>query len=155
MMDEDKEKYRQEAIIPKAMLVAIKGRKLLIHKILSTPGSKNMVRLPGGHIEFGEYSKETIVRETKEELGMKLYNPKLLGVLENIFKDEEKSMHHEIVFMYTGRLEKRAYEKEVIQAREGKMKFEMQWVSIDDIIKGKRILVPKGSLKFVKEAERL
>lgn len=35
--------------------------------------------LPGGFIDFGEKAEEAIVREVKEELGIEIKNPKILG----------------------------------------------------------------------------
>ena len=56
-------------------------------------------RLPGGNIELGERSSEAAVREIREELGIELVQPRLLGVLENIF-DYRGEAGHEIVFVY-------------------------------------------------------
>ncbi len=60
-------------------------------------------RLIGGHVEFGESSSDAIVREVREELGVDLLDPQLLGVLENRFI-YHRSPGHEVVFLYTGRL---------------------------------------------------
>jgi ADP-ribose pyrophosphatase YjhB (NUDIX family) len=60
-------------------------------------------RLLGGGVELGERSEEAVVREIAEELRATLVEPRLLGVLENVFTyDGERG--HEVVFVYTGRL---------------------------------------------------
>ena len=60
-------------------------------------------RLLGGGVELGERSEEAVVREIAEELRATLVDPRLLGVLENVFTyDGERG--HEVVFVYAGRL---------------------------------------------------
>ena len=60
-------------------------------------------RLLGGGVELGERSEEAVVREIAEELRATLLEPRLLGVLENVFTyDGERG--HEVVFVYAGRL---------------------------------------------------
>jgi ADP-ribose pyrophosphatase YjhB (NUDIX family) len=54
----------------------------------------------GGHVEFGEYARETVHREFQEEIGQRLKGVRLLGVVENIFQWQGSSQH-EIVFLFT------------------------------------------------------
>jgi ADP-ribose pyrophosphatase YjhB (NUDIX family) len=54
----------------------------------------------GGHVEFGEYADHTVRRELLEEIGQRLSDVRLLGVLENIF-DWDGSRAHEIVFVFS------------------------------------------------------
>ena len=60
--------------------------------------------LPGGHIEFGETGREALVREIKEEMGLKATAGELLGVIENSFLQHGKR-HCEINLVYEMRLE--------------------------------------------------
>jgi ADP-ribose pyrophosphatase YjhB (NUDIX family) len=60
-------------------------------------------RLLGGHLEFGESTVAGVEREIEEELGTRLLEPRLLGVLESRFVHEGEP-GHEIVFVYAGRL---------------------------------------------------
>jgi len=53
----------------------------------------------GGHVEFGEYSLDTVHREFVEELGQRLSGVRLLGVVENLF-EWAGALRHEIVFVY-------------------------------------------------------
>lgn len=53
----------------------------------------------GGHVEFGEYARQTVRREFVEEIGQPLTDVRLLGVLENIF-EWLGTTQHEIVFVY-------------------------------------------------------
>ena len=61
-------------------------------------------RLLGGGVELGERSEEAVVREIAEELRATLLEPRLLGVLENVFTYDGE-VGHEVVFVYTGRLD--------------------------------------------------
>ncbi len=60
-------------------------------------------RLLGGGVELGERAEEAVVREIAEELRATLVEPRLLGVLENVFTYDGKP-GHEVVFVYAGRL---------------------------------------------------
>jgi ADP-ribose pyrophosphatase YjhB (NUDIX family) len=54
-------------------------------------------------VELGESSVEAVVREIREELEAELLDPRLLGVLENIF-ELDGELGHEICFIYLGEL---------------------------------------------------
>ena len=54
----------------------------------------------GGHVEFGEYARDTVRREFLEEIGQELTDVRLLGVLENIF-GWRGGTEHEVVFIFT------------------------------------------------------
>ena len=60
-------------------------------------------RLVGGGVELGERAADAVVREVAEELRATLLEPRLLGVLENIFAYDGQP-GHEVVFVYGGRL---------------------------------------------------
>jgi ADP-ribose pyrophosphatase YjhB (NUDIX family) len=61
-------------------------------------------RLIGGGVELGETHREAIVREVGEELGATVHDLTLLTSIENIFRYDGE-LGHEIVFLYTGRLD--------------------------------------------------
>jgi ADP-ribose pyrophosphatase YjhB (NUDIX family) len=64
----------------------------------------------GGHVEFGEYALDTVHREFLEEIGQRLADVRLLGVLENIF-EWNAAIQHEVVFMFAaGFADPAAYE---------------------------------------------
>jgi ADP-ribose pyrophosphatase YjhB (NUDIX family) len=54
-------------------------------------------------VEFGESSEEALRREISEELDTGIENPRLVGVLENIFTFDGRQ-GHEIVFVYDAEL---------------------------------------------------
>lgn len=59
--------------------IFIKDKKVLLSK---AKGYDNTF-LPGGHIEFGESAKDTLVREVKEEMGIRCAVGPFLGVVEH------------------------------------------------------------------------
>ncbi len=143
-------KENKQIVVKAYFLVRNKG-KVLVHKILSNTGEDNLVRPPGGHVEYGEHSIDTVKREAKEEMGINLVNVKPLGTLENIFRDPDNNLYHEILFIYKAGLKNRlAYKQEKIHCKElDGRKFDMFWVSIKEIKKGKTKLVPKGMNRFL------
>ena len=63
-------------------------------KILIQRGERDTVfALPGGHVQFGETSAETIVREYKEETGADIEAGRLIWVDEEFWKWGENNAH--------------------------------------------------------------
>jgi len=60
---------------------------------------KNYYHFPGGHVEFGELLAETLVRELNEELILEIKNHKLIGIVDNVYKNPN-GKHHEINFVF-------------------------------------------------------
>lgn len=105
----------------------------------------------GGRVEFGETSREAIVREVREELSAEVGDLELLGVLENIFTyDGEKG--HEIVFVYDGQLAQRSfYEATTLKGVEGNgEEFIAHWIDPTDPDHG-RPLYPDGMVELLDE----
>ncbi len=67
--------------------------------LLCRPKSGGYTYLPGGHVEFGETSREALVREMAEETGQAAKAGELLGVVESQFKQHGKK-HCEISLVY-------------------------------------------------------
>jgi ADP-ribose pyrophosphatase YjhB (NUDIX family) len=64
------------------------------------PAGELFHRPLGGHVEFGEYARDTVHREFEEEIGQALTGVQLAGVLENIFA-WGGATQHEVVFVFT------------------------------------------------------
>lgn len=71
--------------------------KILIEKC----GSIDFAVIPGGRIQTEENSKDALVREIQEELGIDINNEEmtLMSVIENFFEFENKK-YHELYFVY-------------------------------------------------------
>ena len=68
--------------------------------LVSEPADGSFARPLGGHVEFGEHALDTLHREFGEEIGQRLTDVRLLGVLENIFP-WQGGTEHEIVFIFS------------------------------------------------------
>lgn len=66
---------------------------------------KNYYFFPGGHIDFGESTKNALIRELKEELNISIKKISFIGAMENIFREEEKK-HHEFNLVFSVKVEK-------------------------------------------------
>lgn len=75
--------------------IIIHENKILTHRDVN----KDHYCLPGGRVQIGENSEETIKRELKEELGKEIEISKYISTIENFFEMENKK-YHEIFFLY-------------------------------------------------------
>ena len=69
------------------------------HVLLCRPKKGGYTYLPGGHVEFGETSREALVREMREETGLSATAGDLLGVVESQFEQNGRR-HCEISLVY-------------------------------------------------------
>ena len=76
----------------------IKNNKVLLESCSS------FFNLPGGRVKMGELSKDSLVRELEEEMGIVVKNVKLVQICENIFNWMEK-IQHEILLVYKVEIE--------------------------------------------------
>lgn len=79
----------------RAVGVSIKDNKILVQR----EENGNEYALPGGTVEFGESTTETLRREHIEELGTDIKIHRLLWVEESFWKAGENT-HHTIAFYY-------------------------------------------------------
>lgn len=86
-----------------AVLVNAAGTHQAVMRWSDPATGEEFHRLLGGGVELSEPAVDAVVREIAEELGATLLEPRLLGVLENIFTYDGEA-GHEVVFVYAGRL---------------------------------------------------
>lgn len=123
-------------------------------KILATQGydtvrKEKFYRPIGGGIEFGETSRQALIREVKEELNTKITALKKIGVFENIFTYQgEKG--HEIIFVYDARfVDQKFYSnKKIIVSEEG-VKSEATWLKMADMARKNILLYPVGLRELI------
>ena len=95
--------------------------------LLCRPKKGGYAYLPGGHIEFGEKGCEALVREMREETGLRAEVGPMLGVFESSFVQHEKK-HCEINLVY--RMEVKSAN---VAAQEDWIAFD--WVPLEDLDK--------------------
>lgn len=76
--------------------------RILVNQAYDPVKEQHYYRPLGGGIEFGESSVQAVAREIREELGLEVLEPRLLGALENLFTYAGRP-GHEIVMVYDGR----------------------------------------------------
>jgi len=74
--------------------IAIFDNKLLVHRSIKD----DFWSLPGGRCEMFEISKNTLIREMKEEIGVDVLVIRPLYFVENFFHFEEKDFHEISIF---------------------------------------------------------
>jgi ADP-ribose pyrophosphatase YjhB (NUDIX family) len=91
----------------KAMLIAPNDEGTA-HAVTLNPATaehpEGFHRLIGGSVELGETHRGAIQREVDEELGATIHQLRAVAAVENIFRIDGV-LGHEIVFLYTGRLD--------------------------------------------------
>ena len=97
------------------------ARAVILNKnkiILCRIKGRNWYFLPGGHVEFGEEIEASLKRELMEEAEIKVKLGKVIGVMENFYRENRKS-HHEINIIFSGTTANRK-----ISSKEPHIKFE-------------------------------
>lgn len=107
-----------QQIRPLALAVVRRGEELLVSEGYDPTTDETFYRPLGGGIEFGEHSRDAVVREFDEELGVELVDPTLVGTYERTFTfDGEQG--HEIWRVYEGEIvEDWPYEEDEFTAYE-------------------------------------
>jgi len=122
-------------IRPIAICLFRNGNRILVSEVFDTIKQDYYYRPLGGGIEYGESSREAVLREIQEELGVEVNNLQLIGVLENIFIYEGQQ-GHEIVFVFDAEFtDKSLYKFDEIDGyeQEANVGFKAKWYSLDII----------------------
>ena len=129
-----------------------RGRILVAHGY-DAAKRQGFLRPVGGGVEFGERAVDALRREIREELGAEVAQPRLLGVLENVFT-YDGSPGHEIVFVFDARFEDGSfYERKEIDVVEGERKKTATWQPLDALDE-RMPLYPDGLMELLRDRER-
>lgn len=75
---------------------------IVVHdgKLLTIRYKNGKYDLPGGGIEFGETIEESVVREAREETGMKVSSPHLINVKSTYFRFTDDNNYQTLMLYY-------------------------------------------------------
>src|SRR3989337_2921716 len=91
--------YPDQPVVGVGAVIVCRG-KLLLEKRKNEP-SKGKWTIPGGLVEVGESLEHAVIREAEEETCLKVENPRLLDVVDNVDLDEEgKVKYHFVIVDY-------------------------------------------------------
>jgi ADP-ribose pyrophosphatase YjhB (NUDIX family) len=136
-----------------ALCVFRRGGRILAGHGYDRVKKRRFLRPVGGGVEFGERAEDALRREIREELDAEIRNPRLLGVLENVFT-YAASPGHEIVFIFDAEFEDASlYEREKIDVREGERDKTATWISLDALDEAEP-LYPDGLRALLRETAR-
>lgn len=83
-------RYKHPLLTVDAVINTIDGKIILIKR--KNPPYKGSWALPGGFVEYGETVEEAVIREVKEETGVKIEIQDLLGVYSDPARDPRGHM---------------------------------------------------------------
>ena len=108
----------RSVIRPIAICVFRRPGQILVGEGYDSVRGERYHRPVGGSVRFRETSRQAVIRELDEELGVELVDLRLLGVLENIFSCEGTDAH-EIVFVYEARFaDESLYQRPMLRGSE-------------------------------------
>jgi ADP-ribose pyrophosphatase YjhB (NUDIX family) len=135
----------KERVRPIAICLFSRGDRILVSDAFDSAKGEYFCRPLGGEIEFGEQSRDAMLREIREETGAEVESLRLLGVLESIFTYEGER-GHELVFVYDAEFaDKSLYEGDEVRGYESEldMHFTASWRTVEDIERSGVRLVPE------------
>jgi 8-oxo-dGTP pyrophosphatase MutT (NUDIX family) len=107
--------------------VLIENGHVLFHKQMGD----TYWALPGGGIEMGEKSEDSVIREMEEELGYKVVVVQTLWIAENFFEYNGKD-YHELGFYHLLKTNHRHFQEEPFYGLEGE-RLIYQWLPIEKL----------------------
>ena len=127
-----------------------RGQEILVEETIDPMVNKTFYRPIGGTVEYGENSKDAVIREVREEINAEISDPKLIFVIENIFKYLDQ-VGHEVDFIYEAELaDKTLYNKAILDGTEGVVKYKAVWKPIHEFTSNPtEKLVPDGLLELL------
>ena len=106
------------------------GDKILIDNCDNAP----FWGYPGGHVELGESTREAVVREVKEEIGIDAEIIKNLASIQLFFTREDGKPFHEIGFYYLMKANIEPKNLTIEENDKGKLrKHQFRWVTKEEL----------------------
>ncbi|MCP3031371.1 8-oxo-dGTP diphosphatase [Halobacillus sp. A1] len=83
--------------------------------------------VPGGKMEAGENIKDSVIREFKEETGLDIQSPELMGSFTFIMKEDQQTVQEWMMFTF----QSSTYKGELLETSE---EGELEWVQVEDVL---------------------
>lgn len=133
-----------QRVRPLALGVPFRGEEVLV-AAYDPDAVESFYRPIGGGVEFGESSREAVVREFQEELGLSVTPVEFLGTLENRFEFSGEAGHeivlvHEVAFEDGRVADRDRYEG----TDEGGVTYGARWATVDELVASEAPLYPDG-----------
>ncbi len=91
--------YPDQPIVGIGAVIIREGKIALIKR--GNEPSRGKWTIPGGIVELGESPEQAVIRETKEETGLGVENPRLIDVVSNVDLDVKgKVKYHYVIIDY-------------------------------------------------------
>lgn len=126
-----------------AIIINKDGKFLLIKRGLKSQNEIGLWGFPGGAVEFGETLSQTIKREVKEELGIKIKPLKLLSPINHLIPKEKQ---HWVAAPYICQLISGS--PKILEPGKNS---DLGWFSLHEVTKLKLSLVAREAFKEVAE----
>jgi 8-oxo-dGTP diphosphatase len=99
----DNRRYPERPIVGVGAIAIDHGRVLLVER--GTEPLKGVWSLPGGVVEAGEYLKDAVRREMREETGLEIEPLTIVEIFERIMRDAEgRAEYHYVLVDYLCRV---------------------------------------------------
>ena len=119
--------YPDQPIVGIGAVIIREGKIALIKR--GNEPSKGKWTIPGGLVELGESPEQAVIRETKEETGLDVENPRLIDVVSNVDLDEKgKVKYHYVIIDYFVHVKNGT-------AQAASDAVELRWVPFDEVEK--------------------
>ena len=89
--------YPKQPLVGVGAVVVCSG-KILLEKRKNEPG-KGKWSIPGGLVELGENTEQTVIREVKEETGLDVEKPEQIDVVDSITENENGRIKYHFVII--------------------------------------------------------
>lgn len=142
---------KKNKIRPLALCVFRRNDEIFVSEGYDSVKDSVYYRPIGGGIDFGETSRDAVIREVREEMNADITDVRLLGYMENLFTYEGQP-GHEIVAMYEARfVEPRLYEGDTFTGYEAgdESHFTVVWKPLAFFERGEAPLYPDGLLTLL------
>jgi len=117
--------YPEQPLVGIGAVIICNG-KILLEKRKGEPG-RGKWTIPGGLVELGEDTEQTVIREVREETNLKVEEPRLIDVVDSITVDgNSKIKYHFVILDYFVKL-KGGTPKAADDAAE------LKWVTFDEV----------------------